>query len=83
MCHIIASVAQYETELRAERVMAGQQAARAAGKTWGGSEAGWRRKATAEKADLVRRLHSEGQPIAKIARTVGLSRPTIYSIVGQ
>ena len=39
---ILASVAEYETEIRAERVHAGQQVARRKGKTWGGSEKGWR-----------------------------------------
>ena len=34
---ILASVAEYETEIRAERVAAGQAAARRNGKTWGGS----------------------------------------------
>ena len=37
---ILASVAEYETEVRAERVRAGQAAARAKGKRWGGSSAG-------------------------------------------
>src|SRR5262245_11412628 len=32
MANVLASVAQYETEIRAERVLAGQAAARAAGK---------------------------------------------------
>ena len=36
MANILASVAEYETEIRAERVMAGQAKARAEGKTWGG-----------------------------------------------
>ena len=36
--NIIASVAAYETEIRAERVRAGQQAAKARGKKWGGSK---------------------------------------------
>jgi len=37
---ILASVAEYETEIRAERVAAGQAAARRKGKSWGGSEKG-------------------------------------------
>jgi DNA invertase Pin-like site-specific DNA recombinase len=35
---ILSSVAEYETESRAERVDAGQQVARRKGKTWGGSD---------------------------------------------
>jgi DNA invertase Pin-like site-specific DNA recombinase len=41
--NIIASVAAYETEVRAERVKAGQAAARAKGKRWGGSKKGQRK----------------------------------------
>jgi DNA invertase Pin-like site-specific DNA recombinase len=81
MAHVLASVAQYETEVRAERVRAGQEAAKAAGKAWGGSEKGWRRKATQEKARTVRQMHKAGESVAAIARTVGLSRPTVYSIL--
>src|SRR6476646_350739 len=36
MANVLASVAQFETEVRAERVLAGQAAARAAGPNWGG-----------------------------------------------
>lgn len=81
MAHVLASVAQYETEVRAERVRAGQEAAKAAGVTWGGSKAGWRRRETREKARTVRRMHKAGETVAAIARTVGLSRPTVYSIL--
>jgi DNA invertase Pin-like site-specific DNA recombinase len=81
MAHVLASVAQYETEVRAERVRAGQEAAKAAGVTWGGSQAGWRRRETQEKARTVRRMHKAGETVAAIARTVGLSRPTVYSIL--
>ena len=35
---ILASVAEYETEVRAERVAAGQAVARRKGKKWGGSK---------------------------------------------
>ena len=38
--NIIASVAAYETEVRAERVKAGQQAVKSNGKKWGGSKRG-------------------------------------------
>ena len=46
MANVLASVAAYETEMRGDRVRAGQQAARAAGKTWGGSKKGsWKGRA--------------------------------------
>ncbi len=81
MCHILASVAQFETEVRGERVRSGQAAARAAGKTWGGSQPGRRLKVTDLQARTIRELKQLGEPITAIARTVGLSRPTIYSIL--
>lgn len=81
MANVLASVAQFETELRGERVAAGQAAAKAAGKVWGGSEKGRRTIRTADKAEVVRKLAAEGESISAIARAVGLSRPTIYKIL--
>ena len=42
MANVLASVAQFETEVRAERILAGQAAARAKGKVWGGGKPGRR-----------------------------------------
>lgn len=78
MANVLASVAQYETEVRAERVMAGQAAARAAGKTWGGSEKGRRVKVTDEQVATVERMKAEGAKVTAIARATGLSRQTVY-----
>jgi DNA invertase Pin-like site-specific DNA recombinase len=82
MANVIASVAQYETEVRSERQRAGIAAALAAGKKWGGRKPGTRIRVTPEKEQAVKRLHSAGESIAAIARTVGLSRPTIYKVLG-
>ena len=79
--NIIASVAAYETEVRAERVKAGQQAAKNRGKRWGGSKKGVRKRKTAEKTKSVLALLEQGLSKAEISRTVGLSIPTIYSII--
>jgi DNA invertase Pin-like site-specific DNA recombinase len=78
LANVLASVAQFETELRGERVRAGQDAARAAGRTIGGRKAGTRVRLTLEKERAVRRLHKAGTSIAEIARTLQLSRPTVY-----
>ena len=83
MAHVLASVAQYETELRGERVRAGQAAARAAGKSWGGSKAGRRLKVTDEQIRMIRQLKSERVPITRIAKATKLSRPTVYSVLGN
>jgi len=82
MANVLASVSQFETEIRAERILAGQAAARAAGKTWGGGKPGRRVRVTVEKEEAVRQLRAQGASISEIARIVGLSRPTIYKILG-
>ncbi len=78
MANMLASVAQYETEVRAERVLAEQAAARAVGKTWGGSVKGRRLTVTDEQVATIHRLRGEGAAVACIARATGSSRPTIY-----
>jgi DNA invertase Pin-like site-specific DNA recombinase len=83
MANMLASVAQYETEVRSERQLAGIAAAKAAGKTWGGSKAGRLLTVTTEQVKAVKRLNREGEKIAAIARTVGLSRPTIYRLIAS
>jgi len=84
MAHVVASVAQYETEIRAERVRAGQAVARAKGKRWGGSQKGRRVKVTPQQAKIIQRMkHEDGESVAVIARTVGLSRPTVYSVLTE
>ena len=81
MAGVLASVAQYETEVRGERVLAGQAAAKAEGKTWGGSQKGRRIKVEPEKEATILKLRDERVPVAQIARAVGLSRPTVYSVI--
>jgi len=83
MANILAGVAAYETEVRAERILAGQAAARERGVRWGGSVRGRRIRARAERIAVIRRLRSEGGEIAAIARATGLSRPTIDRIRGE
>ncbi len=83
MAHVLASVAQYETEIRGERVRAGQAVARAKGKRWGGSKPGRRVKVTPEQARIIRHMKGSGDTVAAIARTVGLSRPTIYDVLRE
>jgi len=82
MANMLASVACYENEVRAERIVAGQAAARAEGKRWGGSAKGRRVKVTPEQTTSVHRLRAEGAKVAAIARATGLSRPTVYSVLG-
>lgn len=81
MANVLASVAQYETEVRGERVRAGQEKVKEQGKRWGGSKPGVRKQVTDTQARLVFRMQEDGERIADIARALGLSRPTIYAIL--
>lgn len=78
---ILASVAEYETEIRAERVAAGQLVARRRGKKWGGSKKGWRWKVSDDQIVAIQEMRTAGKSIAHVARVTGLSRPTIYRIL--
>ena len=83
MAGVLASVAAYETEVRKERQLAGIAKAKADGKTWGGRKTGTRVKLTTEKEVAIRRLHEQRYSIASIARTVGLTRKTIYKALNR
>jgi DNA invertase Pin-like site-specific DNA recombinase len=79
--NILASVAQFETEVRKERQLAGIAAARAenGGRCpWGGRKTGTRITLTKEKEALARKLKAEGQSVASIARNLGIARKTVY-----
>ena len=82
MANVLASVAAYETEIRAERIRAGQDVARATGKHLG-RPAGIRTpiKVTREQDALLRRMKADGEKIASIARATGLSRVTVYRVL--
>jgi DNA invertase Pin-like site-specific DNA recombinase len=80
---ILASVAEYEGEVRAERVAAGQAVARRRGKRWGGSKPGWRWKVSDEQMAAIHEMKAAGRKVAHIAKVTGLSRPTIYRVLRQ
>ena len=79
--NVLASVACFETEVRRERQAAGIAAAKAAGKKWGGRKKGDAWKVTREQIEVVRDMRSGGKSIKQIARTLSLSRPTIYRLL--
>ena len=86
MAGVLASVASYENEVRSERIVAGQAAARAEGKQWGGSKQGRRIKVSNEQIETILRLHKEGGKsgqVASIARATGLSRPSVYTVLAE
>ena len=83
IANVLASVAAYENEVRSERIVAGQAAAKAAGKRWGGSKKGRRITVKPEQIRTIERLRKEETPITAIARATGLSRPTVYSVLAE
>jgi DNA invertase Pin-like site-specific DNA recombinase len=84
MANLLASVAAYETEVRGERIRAGQEVARGAGDHLGGT-AGIRTlvKLIREQGDLVRRMKAEGEKVARFARATGLSGVTVYRVLDR
>jgi DNA invertase Pin-like site-specific DNA recombinase len=82
MANVLASVAAYESEIRSERVQAGQARARAQGKKWGGSVKGHWTKVTPTQRKAIRHMKEQGETVVAIAQAVGLSRPTIYTVLG-
>ena len=71
--HILASLAQMERELIAERVNAGLAAARKKGKKFGRP-----RKLKDESIRQIRALHSNGESVEAICRSFGLSKRSAY-----
>jgi DNA invertase Pin-like site-specific DNA recombinase len=78
MRHMLAVFAEMERDFNRERTKAGIEAARARGK-----QIGRPKKRNPESAELAAMLRSKGQPIAKIARTLKMSRATVYRMLGE
>ena len=74
MLHMLAAFAEFETELRHERQMAGIAKAKAAGVYKG-------RKPTVD-VEAVRSLHATGVGPAEIARRLGIGRASVYRALG-
>ncbi len=85
MAGVLASVAQFETEVRQERILAGIAAAKKAGKRWGGKKPGVRHKVTKEQMKIISTLNSQGISKAKISRLLSRSmNPTLkQSIIDE
>lgn len=71
--HIMASLAQMERELVAERTRAGLAAARAQGRI-----GGRKRKMTKSKVESAKKLLASGTLPKDVARNLGISIPTLY-----
>jgi DNA invertase Pin-like site-specific DNA recombinase len=71
--HIMASLAQMERELIAERTKAGLDAARKRGRV-----GGRKRSMTKSKLESAKRLLKDGVPPKEVAENLGVSVPTLY-----
>jgi len=71
--HVMASLAQMERELIAERTRAGLEAARKRGRTGGRP-----REMTEGKKQAARSLLADGIPPGEVAAHLGVSVPTLY-----
>lgn len=71
--HIMASLAQMERELLAERTKAGLAAAKAKGKL-----GGRKRTMTKSKLKSAKKLLTAGIPAKEVAKNLGVSVPTLY-----
>lgn len=84
MAHVLASVAQYEREVRSERQRAGIDAALRSGTYTPGRKQGDRWRVTDEMEREIRRMRQATPPVAvaAIARLLQISRGTVYSVLG-
>ncbi|PPF39167.1 invertase [Rathayibacter sp. AY1A3] len=73
MLTIVAAFAQLERDQLVERTNAGLAVARAAGRTGGRP-----RKLDAKRVESARKLIDSGDSISHVAKTLGVSRPTLY-----
>jgi DNA invertase Pin-like site-specific DNA recombinase len=71
--HVFGAMAQFERDLLSERTLAGLEAARARGRVGGRPRA-----LDPDQAALAREMRTAGKPVAVIARTLKVSRQTIY-----
>ena len=71
--HVMASLAQMERELMAERTKAGLAAAKAKGRV-----GGRKRKMTQSKIESAKQLLSSGTLPKDVAQNLGISVPTLY-----
>ncbi len=75
---VLASLAELELELGRERRAAAREARRARGQSIGRPKA-----LDKSKAALARRMHISGEPVSTIAAALGVSRATVYRVLGE
>jgi DNA invertase Pin-like site-specific DNA recombinase len=75
---VLASLAELELELGRERRAAAREARRARGQHIGRPKA-----LDKSKAALAQRMHASGESASTIAATLGVSRATVYRVLGE
>lgn len=75
--HVMAALAQMERELVRERTQAGLSAARARGRVGGRKP-----KIDESKKKAAKRMLESGMTATEVAKTIGVSRATLYRSVG-
>jgi DNA invertase Pin-like site-specific DNA recombinase len=75
---VLASLAELELELGRERRSAAREARRARGQHIGRPKA-----LDDKKAALAQRMHASGESASTIAATLGVSRATVYRVLGE
>lgn len=78
VAHVLASMAQFETEIRVERINAGIAAARKSGKRWGGGVVGRRTAVSDEQLAMIQKLKASGMGPTEIGKTIGLPKQTVF-----
>lgn len=79
MANVLASVAQFEREVRAERQTAGIAVAKAEGAYKdNGRRTGSLNKANRRKPRRAKELKARGHTVTEIAQALGATRPTVY-----
>lgn len=75
---VLASLAELELELGRERRTAAREARRTRGQHVGRPKA-----LDTDKAELACRMHGSGEPASVIAKTLGVSRATVYRVLAS
>lgn len=75
---VMASLAELELELGRERRTAAKAARKARNLPIGRP-----RKLTSEQMALAQRMRASGEPVPEIARTLGVSRPSMYRLLAE
>jgi DNA invertase Pin-like site-specific DNA recombinase len=81
MLIVLTGVAQYETEVRSERQMAGIAAAKERGVKFGRRVGSKHSRVPEDKRAAILEHKAAGWKIARIALAVGLSRQTVYTVL--